>query len=138
MGHSIRLETNSAVILERACDTFAKYDRIRVERPEFMWRVVSEPDQNFDLLWPEMTAFSDEGLSFVNIGARSFLAVDRSSREAVGFLPEEMTQDPLGFMRRFFAMLFSLTAPALGPTPGDVARFFPELLNGCGFWEIQP
>jgi hypothetical protein len=126
MGHVVRLATNSAVILEQICRALDRYGIARFARPEFLWRLVGEADPDSRPPWPEMTAFSDEGLSFINIGGHGFLAVDESSREAVGFLLEELTKDELGFTRRLLAMLLSLTAPALGLTREEAMGFFPD------------
>lgn len=121
MERTIRLETNSPVILEQTRRALTRYAQARSERPEFLWRVVSEPDTNSQQFWPEMPAFSDRGLSFINIGQRGFLAVDSEAREAAAFLPEDLIRDELGFKLPFLAMLFSLTAPALGLIPCSAA-----------------
>jgi hypothetical protein len=136
-GRAIRVETNSAVILEGARRTFNGNGAPKSGPPEFVWRLVSEAVPDCGPPWPEMTAFSDQRLCFVRIGQGGFLAVDLDSREAVGFLAEELTKDEPGFTHSFLAMLLSLTAPALGLTPEDAARFFPELANGHSLMETQ-
>lgn len=125
MERAIRMESSNVLILERALRATKIYGVPRSRRPEFLWRLVSEADSQLKPPWPEMTAFSHQGLSFVNIGQQSFLAVDLESREGVGFLAEELAKDEMGFDRRFLSMLCALTAPALGLVPfsgGCVAR----------------
>jgi hypothetical protein len=131
MGRAIRLESNSAVILERMCRALNNgRHAAKSARPEFLWRLVSDAVPEFRPPWPELTVFSHEGLSFVNIGQGGFLAVDLESREAVGFLAEELTKDELGFTPRLLAVLFSLTASALGLTAEEAAALLPELRQG--------
>jgi hypothetical protein len=61
-----------------------------------------------------MAAFSDDGLRYVNLGQRSFFAIDLDAGEAIAFLSEELASDPAGFSSVFAATLFDLMAPALG------------------------
>lgn len=119
MGRAVRLETNSAVALERTRNALERYGGARSTRFDFLWRLVSEPDAEFETAWPKMVGFSDRGLSLVNIGQRSFIAADLGACEAVSFLEERFTKDELGFERLFLAMLVTLTAPALGLTPAS-------------------
>jgi hypothetical protein len=138
MGLAIRLESNSEVILEQTCRALNGRGAAKSARPEFLWRLVSDAVPELRPPWPELTVFTDEGLSFANVGQGGFLAVDLESREAVGFLAEELTKDEPGFTWRFLATLFSLTAPAFGLTPEEAAALFPVLGKGCDLVEIQP
>jgi hypothetical protein len=122
MGRAVRLETNSAALLERIRYALEVYGgAARSTRSDFLWRLVTEPDAAFEGQWPEMVAFSDAGLSLVNIGQRSFIAADLDAREVVSFLEERFTKDELGFERLFLAALVTSTAPALGLTPASAA-----------------
>jgi len=121
MGRTIRIETNSSKVLEQTCQALQAYGALQARQPEFLWRIVCESDSGADLSWPEMTAFSKEGLSFVNIGQLGFLAVDLNAREAVGFLTESLVADELGFVRPFLAMLFSMSARGLRLMPLSAA-----------------
>jgi len=64
-----------------------------------------------------MTAFSDDGLRYVNFGQRGFFAIDLNAGKAIGFLSEELAKDPVGFSSVFVATLFDLTASVLGLVP---------------------
>ncbi len=113
MDRTIRLETNSPTILEHTRRALECYGGTPSGQPEFLWKLVSEADPELKPPWPEITAFSHEGLYLVNVGQRSFLAIDLEAKEAVGFLSEALSKDELGFSRPFLAMLFSITAEAL-------------------------
>jgi hypothetical protein len=63
-----------------------------------------------------MTAFCQGSLRYINLGQFSFAAADLEAKEAVGVLPESLSEDPIGFSSVFLASLLHLTAPALGLT----------------------
>jgi hypothetical protein len=115
MRRTIRLETNSRKVLTQVRRAFECRENPH-EAPQFVWKIVSENKDCLKLPWPEMTAFSDGNLRYVNIGQRSFIAVDLESREAVSFVSEELATDDVGFSGVFLATLFYLTASALGLT----------------------
>jgi hypothetical protein len=60
-----------------------------------------------------MTVACDAGLYCVNLGQRSFLAIDLEAQEAVGFLAEDLVRDEAGFKWPFLAALFSISSRAL-------------------------
>jgi hypothetical protein len=113
MGKRIRLETNSCAIQQTALRALASYEGIPSEHPEFLWRIVGEASFDSKAPWPEMTVASDAGLYGINLGQRSFLAIDLGAREAVGFLAEDLARDEAGFNWPFLATLFSISARAL-------------------------
>ena len=113
MGRTVRLETNSQTVLRQTRRVFEHYRWTPSGHPEFFWRIVTEADSNITPPWPEISAFSDEGLRFVSIGPRGFLAIDLEAREAVGFLSEELVKDKPGFTCVVLATLFDMTAGAL-------------------------
>lgn len=117
MGRTVRLETNSPTILERTQSLFAKYPRSSSGTPDFLWRIVCETSPQTGPPWPEICAFSDEGLRFASFGQHSFLAIDLASREAVGYLAEGLLADEAGFASPFLTTLFIMTAGALRLTP---------------------
>lgn len=114
MGRVIRLETNSLAVLEQAGRLLGGSDGSRSERRDFIWRIVAENGTD-DHEWPEMTAFSQDGLSFASIGQHGFLAVDAKQREGVAFVAEELAKDT--FVHTFLAMLFTLSSPSMGLSP---------------------
>jgi len=114
MGRKIRIETNSSTVFDLARQTFGGYQKTGAENVQFVWRIVSEADGLLKPPWPEMMAFSDQRLRYINFGQRSFLAVDLEAREAVGFVSEDLVKDEAGFNGIFLAALYYLTAGALG------------------------
>ena len=117
MGRTIRLETDSALILEQTSRLLDRRGPTRSAPPEFLWRIVGEEQPRFRSKWPEVTAVSYGNLSFVNLDQGSFVAVDLESRQAIGFLSPEVASHEIGSRRHIFAVLFSLAAPALGLSP---------------------
>lgn len=117
MGRTLRLETNSPLILQRMQDLFARYARSAGGPPDFLWRIVSETGPRVPPPWPEISAFSDRDLRWVSFGQHSFLAVDLAAKEGVGYLAEGLLADAEGFTSPFLTTLFMLTAGALRLTP---------------------
>ncbi len=117
MGRSVHLETNSPAILQRMRGLFGRYSGTPGRRSDFLWRIMIEPQAGVKPPWPEISAFSQEGLRFINIGQRSFIAVDLKAREAAAVLAEGLAEDPLGFSSPFLDDLFCLTASMLGLVP---------------------
>ncbi len=117
MERTVRLETNSPTVLEQTRRIFECYGRSSTAQAEFLWRIVTEKGPRRSPPWPELAAFSDDGLRYVNLGQRNFLAVDLEARHAVGFLAEELANEELGFACIFLATLFDMTAGALRLTP---------------------
>jgi hypothetical protein len=113
MGRTLRLETNSASVFRMFVTLFEPYKGLPRALPQFLWRIVSETGTGFIPPWPEMTAFSDDGLQYVNLGHRSFLAVDLEARTAIAFVPEAWVGEEPGFSSVFAATLFDLTVTAL-------------------------
>ena len=114
MGRTLRLESNSQIIFGALNTLFSKGNESTVAPPVFVWHLVGERNHPEGRGWPEMAAFSDDGLRYVNLGQRNFFAVDLNTRKAVAFLSEELAKDNFGFISVFAATLFDLTASALG------------------------
>lgn len=117
MGRTVRLETNSPKLLKHMIDLFAAYPGAPTGGSDFFWRIVVESDKRGSLPWPRRSAFSDDGLRFVEFGQRNFLAVDLEVREAIGILSEALVEDGLGLTSPFLDNLFCLTVGALGLVP---------------------
>jgi hypothetical protein len=114
MGRKVRLESNSAALFGGITAMFERGTRSPSTPPAFLWRLVGEANSGANSPWPEMEAFSDEGLRYVNLGQRSFFAIDLNAGEAIAFLSEEWASDAAGFSSVFAATMFDLMAPALG------------------------
>lgn len=88
MQRTVRLETNHKSVLDLALKFFARHQHGDAGDPEFVWRLISEPDPKVQSTAVPLTAFSGGGLQYVNIGQRGFLSVDLERREGVGYLAE--------------------------------------------------
>jgi len=117
MGKAVRLESNSLEILDLALQFFASYPRIPQSDTEFRWRIVGE-SKGPAATEAQTSAFSDADLSFVNIGQRSFLAVDAENRIGIAFLDERFAQvpEPRFISRPPLDILFCMSAASLGLT----------------------
>lgn len=119
-GHAVRLETNCVSVLERVSKAFDRYRRTQPAHERFLWRLVNDHDAGLCPPWPDFSTLVVDSLCLVNIGQRSFLAVDADARCAVGFLSDGLVNDEKGFEELFLAKLLSLTAAALGLPAGLV------------------
>lgn len=116
MRRTVHLETNDPVILSHVNELFNGETAARSAKADFLWRIVSENQEATAPSWPKMTAFSDRGLRYVNLGQRNFFAVDLESREGVSFVSRALAHDAVGFASVLVATLFDMTAGALGLT----------------------
>ena len=121
MGRHIRVETNSPTILKNAETVFNCMEGANNTPSQFLWRIVTEPGRETGPAWPQMTAFSDNDLRYINLGKQSFIAVDLRSRQGVGVIPESLASDEAGFSSVFLASMLHLSAPALGLVPISAA-----------------
>jgi hypothetical protein len=122
MGRTLRLETNSLTVIENALEFFARHQGASPGDPEFLWRLVSQKAPQMEQAGVALSAFSDRGLRFANIGHSSFLAVDLEAREGVGFLAEPLVErEPKLHCRSVFDTLFCMSAGGLGMVPLSAA-----------------
>jgi hypothetical protein len=122
MGRTVRLETNSLTVVENALEFFARHQGAPPGDPEFLWRLVSQEDPQMERAGVALSAFSDRGLRFANIGQRSFLAVDLEAREGIGFIAEPLVErEPRLHCRSVFDTLFCMSAAGLGLVPLSAA-----------------
>ena len=118
MNRTVRLETNSEAMQALAFNFFEHHQHGNTEEPEFRWRIICESDPQMQTTAVQLSAFSDHGLRYANIGQRGFLAVDVNLREAVAFLPDVFLDDDARFRHRPpLDILFCMTAPSLGLAP---------------------
>ncbi len=121
MGRKVQLLTNSPAVAGHVRESLSHYPASPDRRPAFCWTIRTEADNRTRAPWPRLAAYSHRTLRYVNLGQRSFMAVDLEAGEAVGYLPETMAEDKAGFAGVFFATLFYLTAGSLGLTPLSAA-----------------
>jgi hypothetical protein len=117
MGRAVRLETNSARILDHLKELFARYPKPVDVKPGFSWKIVGECDVQGGPPWPRRSVFSDDRLRFAEFGQRNFLAVDIEAHEAIAFVSEGLAEDISGFTSPFIDTLFYMTSGSLGLVP---------------------
>jgi hypothetical protein len=122
MGRTVRLESNSRTVVESALEFFARHQGSPTRDPEFLWRIVSEADSLIEYAGVAVSAFSDGGLRFVNLGQGSFLAVDLEAREGIGFVSERLVEsEPRLHCRSIFDTLFCVSTGSFGMVPLSAA-----------------
>ena len=114
MGKTLRLETNSPVVLNQARQLVSTYPFCPSQGPDFHWRIIAQPDTDADLPGFTQFVFSDPGLRFCQLAHRCFLAVDIHTRQAVAFLSEQIAADKFRFACPFLDTLFCLCAASFG------------------------
>ncbi len=117
MERTLRLEANNRSVLELALKFFERHQHGNSTAPEFRWRIVTEPDSKVQPNDVPLSAFSENGIRYVNIGRRSFLAVDLQKREGIAFLAESFVEGEARLKHRPpLDILFCMSAASLGLT----------------------
>lgn len=117
MERTVRLATSDNAVLELARSFFQQHQVGNAGPPEFYWSIVCESDPRAESIATPLSAFSDPGLQYVNIGQRGFLAVDLDRREAMAYLSDQVLQRDARYRHRPpLDILFCMTAPSLGLT----------------------
>jgi hypothetical protein len=106
---SIRVETNCQAVVDRLERALIPCTVSPLDVPDFVLRVVAESDGDFELGSASDTHhFSHDGLSFISLGQKSFLACDQQARQAICFICQNLVTDEAQFNRRFLPALVSL------------------------------
>ncbi len=116
MRRHIRVESNGPAVLDCARRVIDRCGPASATLPDFVWRVIADPGSPLVPPWPQMSAFSDHRRRYINLGQKSFIAVDLSCREGVAFISEGLAKDEPGFASIVLASLFYLSAGSLGLT----------------------
>jgi hypothetical protein len=122
MAKTVRLESNSRAVVTSALEFFARHQGPPPGDPEFLWRIVAEEDSKIPYAGVALSAFSEGGLRFANLGPGGFLAVDLEAREGVGFVAERLVEsEPTLHCRSVFDTLFCMSIGSLGLVPFSAA-----------------
>jgi hypothetical protein len=115
MQRTVRVETNNLEMLALVLKFFERHQHSTPSVPEFVWRIILESDNRLDPSGARLSAFSNGGLRYVNIGQISFLAVDLEKREGKAFLDPAFVHADARFRHRPpLDILFCMTAASLG------------------------
>lgn len=117
MERTVRLAASDNAVLELARSFFQQHQVGNPGPPDFYWSIVCESDPRVESMATPLSAFSDPGLQYVNIGQRGFLAVDLECREATAYLSDQVLKRDARYRHRPpLDILFCMTAPSLGLT----------------------
>jgi hypothetical protein len=115
MQRTLSLESNSEEMLALAMKFFARHQHGDTGQAEFSWRIVLESESRLESTAVQVSAFSSGGLRYVNLGQRSFVALDLDKRQAKAFLDPSFLESEARFKHRPpLDILFSLSSASLG------------------------
>jgi hypothetical protein len=108
---SIRVQTNCQAVADQLGRAPAPST---TNAPDFVLRIVGESDEDVE---PGPASgihhLSHDGLSFINLGQKSFLACDRQARQGICFIPRTLVTDEVRFSQHFLPALISLLKESL-------------------------
>jgi hypothetical protein len=109
-GKVISLATNCPDLLSRIANLAPERREADVGQLDCSWRIVTEPETDEVLKSVALSSryVSDDGISFVTIGQRSFLAYDQRTRRGISFLSQRLVRDPTLFVETFLPGFLSL------------------------------
>ena len=109
-GAVISLATNCADLLSRIANLAPEWGEADGGQPDCSWRIVTEPemDEVSKSVALRNRYVSDDGIAFVTIGRRSFLAYDERTRSGISFVSEGLIRDPTSFVETFLPGFLSL------------------------------
>jgi hypothetical protein len=110
-GFIILLATNSQRVVRQLERVLVPLSVNAMRPPDFFWRIVSEADDD-PVRHAEpfsVHTLDCNGLSFVNIGQKGFLACDRNARLGVSFVSQSLVEDDKQFSQHFLPALISLS-----------------------------
>jgi len=104
-GKVISFATNSRMLLERMAELVPACPEAGAGEVDCLWRVVAEPDcEGRAEVGASIHRYvTDEGVSFLTIGRRSFLAYDNRSGRGICFVSERLVRDRTLFFEAFLA-----------------------------------
>jgi hypothetical protein len=109
-GKLISLATNCPDLLRRMAKLAPECGEADLGQLDCSWRIVTEPETDEVLKSTALRSryVRDDGISFVTLGQRSFLAYDERTRRGISFLSEELVRDPTLFVETFLPGFLSL------------------------------
>jgi hypothetical protein len=111
-GRSIRVETNSQAVAEQLQRSLTPSAS---PTPDFVLRIVAEFDPDLNLEGDSIIhRLSHDGLSFISLGQKNFLACDQQAREAICFISQNLVTDE----QRFHSYIVSALRSLFTESPG--------------------
>lgn len=108
-GTSIRLETNCQAVADQLRRALMPCTANDLDTPDFVLRLVAESEDELDFeTAAAVHRLSHDGLSFISLGQKSFLACDRRIRQGICFIAQNLVTDEKWFNRHFLPALISM------------------------------
>jgi hypothetical protein len=89
----IRVSSNHPLVLDRLGSEFCVAKHRISDKAGASWRIVVEENGGVPIDLP-VRVFSHDGLVFLRIGSRGFLALDRGAQAGISFVAQELVEDP--------------------------------------------
>jgi hypothetical protein len=114
-GVSVKVATNSQVLADRLLRALPLSAAKIPTAPGFIWRVVVEPEDDLEsqAMAPSGYRMSHEGLAFITIGQKHFLACDLQAHEGISFVSENIASDERLFRECFLPGFTTLVKESL-------------------------
>jgi hypothetical protein len=90
-GTSIRVQTNCQAVADQLVRALAPST---TNDPDFVVRIVAESEADVE---PGPASGIHNGLSFISLGQKSFLACDRQARRGICLIPQRIVTDEVRF-----------------------------------------
>ncbi len=119
LGIRLRVETNSAGILEACRASFGRYGFTGTgkQRPRFLIRLLTDPSFTEAPPWPEPVFRGQGDFFYVCVGRQNTAVADLKQRFSVGFVSPAMAQDSTCLRRTFLECLaFTMATHGTGAT----------------------
>jgi hypothetical protein len=109
-GSVVLLATNSQRVVSQLESVLRPWSGDALSPPDFFWRIVLETEDDPVLFNEPLSVHcqSHAGLSFINIGWKSFLACDRHARRGISFISQNLVTDEKRFSQYYLPALISL------------------------------
>jgi len=122
-GATVRVATNFPMLADRLQSILPRAVSEASTEPDFVWRVVVEPDNEVEG-WAMPSCglrLSHNGLAFVSMGQKSFLASDLEARQGISFISESIASDERLFRQYFLPGIIALVKESLEQPSGASA-----------------
>jgi hypothetical protein len=106
---TVRVATNYQSLADRLREVSATAAPKVAEGPVFFWRVVVEADDEREPESMSVGQLNKDGLAFITLCLRSFLASDLEAREGIAFVSERFVHNEGLFHQYFLPALLSLS-----------------------------
>jgi hypothetical protein len=108
-GIVIRMKTNCQAVADGLRRAFTPCTAGSLLEPDIILKVVAESEDDSELeAAATLHRLSHDGLFFISLGRKSFIACDRQTREAISFVSPSLITDEKRFSQHFLPALIAM------------------------------